>query len=197
MKSTSSYVKICIILGFLAITLAWLVILSSWMLNNSWFVFTKDAYSDFGGKESCCPGLYNYGMMIVGIIILLFSSICTYLVNQKLEAIGWSYLALAGVFLFLIGYYHSGTRPHTFVSTWFFIQADIALILVLYSIYRRIKNPLVLTALLAVILAFPIALVVDIVIGWPSAAVIETYGILIIDYGVIIALYSEINSPSS
>jgi len=29
----------------------------------------------------------------------------------------------------LIGIFPSGTRPHTFVSTWFFIQGDLAIII--------------------------------------------------------------------
>jgi Predicted membrane protein len=35
---------------------------------------------------------------------------------------------VAGLFLALIGIYHAGTRPHVFVSTWFFVQMDTALI---------------------------------------------------------------------
>ncbi len=182
--------KLCF-LGFIAVIAAWIVIISSWILNSSWFVFTRDAFSDFGGANSCCPELYNYGLIIVGAMIILFSLGCMSCTLNNIELIGWSYMVLAGVFLALIGIYPSGTRPHVFVSTWFFIQSDISLIIVLSGIYRKIKDNLVRSALWASILAFPVAFLIEILVGWPSAAVIETYGILIIDYAVIIALYAK------
>jgi len=171
--------------GPVAVVLAWVVIGASWYMNREWFVFVRDAYSDFGGPESCCPGLYNYGLMLVGALVVVFGA-CTYLCAPgRLGAAGGAYFALAGVFLALIGVFPSGTRPHTFVSTWFFVQADMGLVLLLASMRRG--GGLTRLALLASILAFPVAGIVEVAVGWPSAAVVETYGIIIIDIGAIAA----------
>ncbi len=171
-------------LGIVAAVLAWIVIGITWWLNSDWFVWTRDAYSDLGGPHSCCPWAYNYGLIAVGIIMIVFGTVAASVLPGKLGGIGGSHIALAGVFLILIGVFPSGTRPHTFVSTWFFIQADTALVISLLSVPKP-RGRLVTSALIAALLAFPIAILVGLTIGWPSAAVLETYGILIIDYGVI------------
>lgn len=165
----------------LAVILAWIIIGLSWYLNGEWFVFTENAYSDFGGSMSCCPQLYNYGLIIVGIILSLYGLSITGLASNKIEVAGGSYIVMAGIFLALIGIFPSGTRPHTFVSTWFFIQADVALIITELGLWRRLHTPASFAGLAASIAAFPVAIIVGVVFGWPSAAVIETYGIIVID----------------
>ncbi len=77
-----------------------------------------------------------------------------------------------------------GTRPHTFVSTWFFIQADLALIAIGMELWGFLAGRLIVALS---VLAFPLALLVGATLGWPSTAILETYGILIIDAGVLLA----------
>ena len=166
--------------------LAWIVIGAAWLLNRDWFTYTRDAFSDLGGKGSCCPQLYNTGLIIVGLLLIAYGACATLLSRNKLETLGAGYIALAGVFLALIGVFPTGTRPHTFVSTWFFIQADLALTLLLTGQRRQgCRTPYNTTALLATLLAFPAAGLVEAIWGWPSAAVLETYGILVIDYAAL------------
>ena len=173
-------------MGPVGVVSAWIVLLASWYLNRDWFVFTKDAYSDFGGEMSCCPDLYNYGLIIVGIIVLLFGVGLVLSGKTKLEVLGGGYFALAGVFLALIGVFPSGTRPHTFVSTWFFVQADLGLLFSSLGLYRSRGTRNSLIGFLMSLAAFPIALLLEALVGWPSAAVLETYGIIIIDIVVIL-----------
>ena len=192
--------KICLT-GPVAVILAWIIILSSWYFNKSWFIFTRDAFSDFGGSTSCCPGLYNYGLELVGVTIILFS-ICLYKASRdKLEVVGASYIGLSGIFLALIGYYHAGTRPHGFVSTWFFIQMDLGLFFQSLGLYRMTGSWESYSSLWTSIAAFPIAIIIGITLGWPSAAVLEAYGIIVIDVIVILItiaynrVFKDISGP--
>ena len=167
--------------GPLAAALAWAVILAAWWLNKSWFVYTEDAFSDLGGPGSCCPGLYNYGLMAVAVLIAVFSLCVLSVESSKLGVLGAGYFVLAAVFLALIGVFPAGTRHHVCVSTWFFVQADIALAMLAARVYRERRSLFWALALLAAVLAWPVAGLVEQVAGWPSAAVLETYGIVIID----------------
>jgi hypothetical membrane protein len=177
----SSIRKVIAGLGVTSPILAWIVIILAWKMNP-WFNVLRNAYSDLGGSAASDPWIYNYGLVVVGVIMSFYGILLACWIKGKIGVIGASYLALAGVFLVLIGIFHEGTRPHTFVSTWFFIQSDIALIL-LGAEYR--KTLLGKSILLLSILAFPIAIAVETTVGWPSTAVLETYGILVIDYGIL------------
>jgi len=103
------YPRILICMGLVAIAFAWVVIGASWILNP-WFVFTEDAFSDFGGSESCCPELYNYGLMITGMLIVLYGLAICIVADEKLEVAGGSYVILAGIFLALIGVFPLGNK---------------------------------------------------------------------------------------
>jgi len=167
-------------LGIISPILAWIVIFISWY-KNPWFNVFRDAYSDLGGPKASDAWIYNYGLITVGILLLIYGVLITWKTSRKPGITGGAYLALAGVFLGLIGLFHSGTRPHTFVSTWFFIQADIAIILLSANYRTSLLGRIIL---IVSILAFPVAILVGATIGWPSTAILETYGIIIIDFGV-------------
>ncbi len=172
--------------GPLAVVAAWVVIGAAWALNSDWFAFTRHAFSDLGGPRSCCPGLYNYGLMAVGVLVAAYGACVAALAATRPGIVGGGYMALAGVFLALIGVFPTGTRPHVFVSTWFFVQADLALTLASVDAvlggYRLGKPALALS-----LAAFPVAGLVEAAVGWPSAAVLEAYGIIVID-AVVLAL---------
>jgi len=184
--------KSCI-LGVIAAILAWTVIAISWKLNP-WFNFFEHAFSDLGTQKANKPWIYNYGLIATGIMIILYSA-CTYrFALNKMEAVGAGFLFIAGIFLSLIGVYPGGTRPHVFVSTWFFIQMDMAIIaLGLGLLMRAIWRTGFIVTLLG-ILAFPIYIAVDYIVGWPSVAVGEAYGIVIIDIAVILIVYEQVKS---
>lgn len=177
--------------GVVAAVVAWIVIGLSWLLNP-WFVFTRDAFSDFGGPRSCCPGLYNYGLIGVGLLIILWSACIYRFAPSKAEVLGAGYMGLAGVFLALIGVFPSGTRPHVFVSSWFFVQADLAFIALGAGMARR-RARFGLVLLLLSLLAFPVAGAIGVLVGWPSAATIEAYGVAVIDVGVLLLTASYWN----
>ena len=178
--------RLACLAGIAAVVVAWLVIGASWYLNKNWFIFTRDAFSDLGGERSCCPGLYNIGLVLTGFIILIYSFCLYYLAKAKLEVLGAGYVGLAGVFLGLIGVFPEGTRPHVFVSTWFFVQMDLGLIFQSIGFYIRTRKREGLWSAVLSLLAFPVAILVGLIVGWPSAAVLEAYGIIVIDAVVLL-----------
>ncbi|MEB3780016.1 MAG: DUF998 domain-containing protein [Desulfurococcales archaeon] len=182
--------KSCI-LGIIAAVFAWVVIGVSWSLNP-WFDFFKHAFSDLGTKQANMPWVYNYGLIATGVLIILYS-ICTYrYATNKMEAVGSGFLFIAGIFLALIGVYPGGTRPHVFVSTWFFVQMDMAIIAMGLGLLMRAIWRVGLAITLLGLMAFPVYVVVDYLVGWPSVAVGEAYGIIVIDIAVLLLVYEQI-----
>lgn len=178
------YVEYFVYLGVVAIVFAWIIIFLNWILNP-WFIFTKHAYSDFGAGRACCPWLYNVGLIITGILLILFSFGLTYLAQNKIEVFGAGNIFVGGIFLALIGIFPGGTYPHVCVSTWFFIQMNIAFLIIGVGMTVR-KSEFGLIILLLALLEMPFALIIELLVGWPSAAVIETYGIIFIDASVVL-----------
>lgn len=179
------YIKIMLFSGVIAIIFAWIIIGVCWLLNP-WFVFVEDAFSDFGGPESCCPWLYNYGLIITGLLVIIYGSAICLVSEEKIQIIGGSYISLSGVFLALIGVFPTGTKPHTFVSSWFFLQVFIGFIILGLGIHRK-KIRYGLEMSLIVIFSIVLAIIIEIIWGWPSAAVIEACGIIIIDMCVLLS----------
>lgn len=168
-------------MGLIAAISAWLVI-GICIYFNPWFVFTIHAFSDLGAPEAKMPWIYNYGLISVGILILLYSLYLLLESRNKLESMGSSFMFVAGIFLILIGLFPSGTKPHNFVSTWFFIQADFAI--VAWGLGLIVRKLVKLGSLITIMgLLSP---VFAMLIEWPSAATIEAYGIIVIDIWVVI-----------
>ena len=170
--------------GLVAAVAAWLFIGAAWLLNSSWFVFTRNAFSDLGGPRSCCPGVFNYGLMVTGVLVVAFGVCLVAASRGKLETVGASYLALSGVFLALIGVFPETTEPHRFVSVWFFLQMDVALLMMALAAWRETGSRAALAAVAATALAYPLAGLVQLTVGWPSVATLEAYGIAVIDFAV-------------
>ncbi len=171
--------------GPAAVILAWIVIGASWYLNP-WFRFLEHAFSDLGGPEASYPWVYNYGLIATGALVILYSWFIYSVAASKMEAAASALTFVAGIFLALIGVYPSGTRPHTFVSMWFFIQMDMALIAL--GLGLRVRGSRLWHAITGLsVLAFPIYGMVEATVGWPSVAAGEAYGIIVIDLAVILA----------
>ncbi|MEM3832982.1 MAG: DUF998 domain-containing protein [Thermoprotei archaeon] len=178
-----SFNKLLKFSGLIAVILAWMVIGIS-VYYNSWFNLNVNAFSDLGGPKATNPWIYNYGLIVTAIFVIMYS---LYLISDslnKLETIGGSFIFIAGIFLSLIGIYHAGTRPHVFVSTWFFVQMDLAILVYgLGLILEKIKYYGIMSIMLGII-----GPIIAVIIKWPSVAMIEAYGILIIDIWVILMI---------
>ncbi|MEM3804408.1 MAG: DUF998 domain-containing protein [Conexivisphaerales archaeon] len=115
--------------------------------------------------------------------------------ENKVQVFGGASWFMAGIFLTLIGYYHGGTYPHNFVSTWFFVQAAISLTIMGLGAYPlRDLSGSVVPITLAILM--PLG---SIIVHWPSAATIEVYEIMIIDVAIIFSMLhsSKTNSHSA
>lgn len=168
-------------LGVVSGISGWIVILFSVSLNP-WFVFTEHAFSDLGGRLSDVPWVFNYGMMFTGLLIIGYGF---YLVNaskNKIQTVGSAFTISSGVFLVLIGVFPSGIKHHFFVSVWFFTQTDIAIgtwgLGLLKGDYDSTGKLLLGMSIVGPLIAA--------IIDWPSTAVVEAYGILIMNIWVIL-----------
>ncbi|WP_083774010.1 DUF998 domain-containing protein [Acidilobus saccharovorans] len=171
-------------LGITAAAVAWVIIIACVSINP-WFVFTKNAFSDLGGPRATDPWLYNYGLIAVGALIIAFASYAVSVSSEKLEAVGASFMMVAGLFLALIGVFHEGTYPHVFVSQWFFAQMDMTSIVwgAGSIVSGRAKRGAAEVAIGVIGPAGAIAF------RWPSAATLEAYGIVLIDLFVILMTF--------
>jgi len=112
--------------GFASGVVFWIVTILS-IAANPCFSVTTNAFSDLGASSANAPWIYNYGLVVAGGVALLYSVALMDWSTNKVEVAGSAFMVVAGIFLALIGIYPSGTRAHTFVSLWFFLQADLAI----------------------------------------------------------------------
>jgi hypothetical membrane protein len=167
--------------GIAAAIIAWIVIAIS-ISRNPWFDIYRHALSDLGDAKANKPWIYNIGLIIVGGIVCIYSLYLTFTTNSKAYVYTSALLFIAGLFLALIGIYPSGTRPHIFVSTWFFIQMWLAVIAT--AIGMAIERRVFYGAILAIVAVIgPIG---AIFIKWPSVALQEVFGVILIDLYVVI-----------
>ncbi len=168
-------------MGFAGGLIYWLFV--AWSISkNPWFSFLHNALSDLGSPEMAqAPWIYNHGLIITALFVLSFSLYLILTARNKLQTVGGAYISIAALFLALIGIYHAGTRPHTFVSTYFFIQFFLgALVYGVGSRKSAVKYGSVLIFLLALL---------GVSLHWPSVAFIETYEIaLIMIFTLLVAL---------
>ncbi|BCU68331.1 hypothetical protein HS7_17680 [Sulfolobales archaeon HS-7] len=169
--------------GIFAAVLAW-VIIGLCVVINPWFKLTVNAFSDLGGPRATDPYLYNVGLIVVALFTALYGSYLVYLSQNKVETVSATLVIIAAIFLALIGVYHEGTYPHVFVSTWFFIQFDMAVLVNGLSLLFASRDLGIL-----MIFLFLIATVVAATVHWPSAATIEAWGIGCIDVWIILSYF--------
>jgi len=178
MQRVSAVTRYC---GVAAAVVAWAVFAYT-ISVNPWFVFTEHAFSDLGGPMATQPGAYNAGMMASGALMILYSVRCLEDSRNKLETVGGAFLAVAGLFLIFIGVYPSGTRPHGFVSLWFFAQADLAIMAWGVGLMGRGERRL---GALVSALGF-LSPVVALLVPWPSTATVEAFGIVVMNVWVVL-----------
>ncbi|NJE02847.1 DUF998 domain-containing protein [Thermococcus sp. MV11] len=162
----------------------WLFV--AWSIGrNPWFSFVDNALSDLGDpSKASSPWIYNYGLMVTAIFVFAFSLYLILAAENKIQTVGGAYISISAIFLALIGIFHGGTRPHVFVSTYFFVQFFLGMLI--YGAGTEDKRIRYGSALL-----FAFALL-GTFIDWPSVALIETYEIaLIMVFSLLIARWDE------
>lgn len=169
------------------VVVPWLLFLLCYFLNPQW-VLTRDALSSFGDPSfSQFPWVYNYGLAIIALIIWLMSLGIVATAENKVQVFGGTFWFVAGIFLALIGYYHGGTYPHDFVSTWFFAQAALAMsVMGLGSYFSHDVRGAVVPIILAILMPLGAVLV-----SFPSAATTEIYEIVVIDAWALFSISNQ------
>ncbi len=167
------------VLGLVSGISGWLVILAS-IQRNPWFVFTDYAFSDLGGSMATDAWLFSNGMILTGLMIVFYGFYLVHVSFNKPTTVGAAFLMITGVFLTLIGVFPSGTKHHYFVSVWFFTQSDLSILAWGTGLIGGKKDGLgklfVALGILGPLLA--------VIVPWPSTAVVEAFGILIMNIWV-------------
>ncbi|CAD5244426.1 conserved membrane protein of unknown function [Thermococcus camini] len=158
--------------GIAGVIVYWLFV--AWSIGkNPWFSFWSNALSDLGSPEMArASWIYNYGLIVTAIFMLAFSVYLVFSAGNKLQTAGGAYVSISSLFLALIGVFHAGTRPHSFVSTYFFVQFFLGMLI--YGVGSKDK-----AIRYGSLLLFALALLGTFV-HWPSVALIETYEIALI-----------------
>lgn len=160
--------------GVVASSVFWIFTALS-ITHNAWFDLYRDAFSDLGGPGAKNPWIYNYGLIVASLFVVLLSLDMILISRTKIGVVGASYISISGVFLALIGIFPAGTRPHTFISTWFFIQAFTGFLIYGLGEFRKDLGYLAI-----IIVTFMAGLLGALLIRWPSAATIEAYEIILL-----------------
>jgi len=111
-----------------------------------WFDWTKNALSDLGARGGFAEIIFNFGLIIVGLLILIFTSgIFEFLKENFLGRIGCLILALDALSLSAIGIFpETAGRIHFYVSVSFFTLFPLSLILIGLAFVRMAETNLAL-----------------------------------------------------
>ena len=168
--------------GLTAFLGGWLVILVS-ISRNPWFVFTENAFSDLGNPMANDPWIFNYGMMLNGLLIALYGLYLVHVSFNKTSSVGGGFTMITGAFLILIGVFPEGSQNHFFVSVWFFTQGALTVLTWGLALFRDTRWSMEGAVFLVLSV---VGSLVALIVPWPSIAVAEAYGILILDVWVVI-----------
>ena len=165
------------LLGF---SLFWVFLVLS-ISRNPWFDLRRHALNDLGdARRATDPWMYNAGLVVVGTVLCVYSLYVAYVSRGRLAVFSSALLFTAGLFLALVGVFPSGTRPHTFVSTWFFVQVWLSSIPLLVDSVRSRRPTYVASMASVSIIAPAVAYAVEALVGWPSVAILEVYGAVVV-----------------
>ncbi len=167
MKKKLAYLKF---FGLITLIVYWSFTIIA-ILQNPWFSIMHNALSDLGGNKAINPWIYNYGLIISFPFLFLFSIYILDNGKNKLQIIGGSFIMISSIFLAFIGIFHSGTGPHGFVSTYFFLQFFFGMLVWGMGAEKKEKYLCISLFLAAFLGAF---------LPWHSTGLLEVYEILII-----------------
>jgi len=150
------------------------IIASISIAYNPWFKLLTHAFSHLGSYSANKMWIYNYGMMLLGLMLGLYG--ISFIIDSinKIETVAGAYITISGIFLALIGIYHMGTSPHNTVSYYFFMQSELAMIVagigLVITEYKRRGIALLVMCAFSLFLEFQKI--------WPSVALLEAFAIL-------------------
>jgi hypothetical membrane protein len=125
-----NWLKISGVCGILAPIVAFTFILLA-ILNFPQFSWTGNALSDLGVQEGVTAILFNSGLVIGGILALVFASGLFVLQKTMLGRIGVFIFVLAALAFMAIGVFSENAEPtHYYVSVTFFVLFPISMLVI-------------------------------------------------------------------
>ncbi|PTD94721.1 hypothetical protein C9439_01010 [archaeon SCG-AAA382B04] len=97
-----------------------LVSLAVSISQNNWFVWTKNALSDLGGPEATNPWIFNFGLIIAGLLGMLYFSKISSRTKNRFQKIGLTTIILDLFLLILVGVFSIESPLHYPLSVSFF-----------------------------------------------------------------------------
>ncbi|MEM0053063.1 MAG: DUF998 domain-containing protein [Nitrososphaeria archaeon] len=167
--------KVTYFLGPLALISAWITIICA-IIVNPWFNLYENALSDLGAINLETNYIFNYGLIITGILFGVYSSSLEKITKNRISAIASGISLIAAAHLIMIAIFPSGTEPHRFVSLEFFLLVAITIFFMTIAFYvdrEKGYGSLSITIFLTGILGSAL-------IEWPSTALLEIYNIILI-----------------
>ncbi|MEM3872454.1 MAG: DUF998 domain-containing protein [Nitrososphaeria archaeon] len=171
--------------------LAIVVFVSSVIISasfNPWFSILDNAFSELGGSKASMPYIFNYGLIIFGFFMLLFSIYAIYISNNKIETVSGSFMVIASFYFMMIGIFPYDFNPmwvHVFVSLSSFLIGCLSVIVCGVGLIvggRKIMGLI----LLLISLFSPFA--VDF-FSLYSAALVESYGIFVLTVWILLLTF--------
>lgn len=150
-------------------------------LYNPWFSFLDHAFSHLGKESANFPWIYNVGMMVLGGLIFLYAITFIHDAANKLETVGGTLLIVSGLLLAMVGVYYDGRGPHAFVSTWFFLVAEMGMFAAGVGLLSED-----FAVGLTILAAGAIGIITEIVASFPSIAFLEFFAIMFLALRVIL-----------
>ncbi|NWG08899.1 MAG: DUF998 domain-containing protein [Nitrososphaerales archaeon] len=120
--------------------------------HSPWFSWTENALSDLGAQGGFAEIIFNFGLIIVGLLVLVFASgIFEFLRENFLGRVGGLMLALDALSLSAIGIFpETAGMIHFYVSVSFFVLFPVSLILIGLAFVRISETNLALFTFIVV-----------------------------------------------
>jgi hypothetical membrane protein len=130
-KNRDAWLKISSVCGVLAPIIAFAFVLSA-IASHSQFSWLDNALSDLGVVEGATAILFNLGLILSGVLTLIFGlGLFMLLRNKVLGFAGTLILAVGALALALIGIFPESVRPmHYYASVSFFALFPISMLLI-------------------------------------------------------------------
>ncbi|MEM2154281.1 MAG: DUF998 domain-containing protein [Nitrososphaeria archaeon] len=157
---------------------------------NPWFSIFDNAFSELGGSKAYMPYIFNYGLIVFGSFILLFSIYAIIISNNKVETVSGGFMSIASFYFILIGVF-----PHDFNPVWAHIFSALSSFLIAYlsvivwgvgSIIGGKKKVGFILLILSIFSPFAVAF-----FSLYSAAIVESYGIFVLAVWIILLTFYQ------
>ncbi len=188
LKRTIEKQHIGAIAGIVTPIVAFACILTS-IVSYPQFNWTNNALSDLGVVDGITGPIFNFGLIIAGVLALIFATfgLFTFLGKSSLGKVGSGFFTASTIALICIGIFNENFSPtHYIVSVAFFMLAPLGLFILTCAFYRNHQRG---------IAAFTVAIGAIAALAWilqftlnyvPNVAIPETISALAISVWAIV-----------